>query len=198
MQIQIHQIPKRLMEFLRIPLFLKMFVSISKKDNKYRILSNYAALFQEYINEKMNALSCSLYDETIIKSVFDIVEMDLNFEYVQSYYAQILKTYDTIVQSYFYKIRHVFDGYSRKGTGKICICGGMNFTKKSISIRIYNGTSEAKSLDITISDENGMHMVVADGSKIPINSSVFTVEDFIFKIMVITIRTDAKMSTQPP
>lgn len=306
MQIQIHQIPKRLMEVLRIPLFLKMFVSISKKNNKYRILSNYAALFQAYINEKMNALSCSLYDETIIKSVlgnyamhsfengdstehffeimdnactdlnktkmyekiwktglmskglqgikyyhkalqeffvavelstwdrdkliawldsnalkekyneilcyltgiisnqqkqnyvldyleihnlklfvkalksrrnFDIVEMDLNFEYAQSYYAQILKTYDTIVQSYFYKIRHVFDGYNTKGTGKICIRGDINFTKKSISMIIYNGTSEAKSLDIIVSDENGMHMVVADGTKIPIDSSVFTVED---------------------
>lgn len=303
MQIQIHQIPKRLMEILRIPLFLKMFVSISKKEDKYRIPSNHAALFQEYINEKMNVLSCSLYDKTIIKSVlgnyamysfengdstehffeimdnactdlnktkiyekiwktglmseglqgikyyhkaiqeffaavelstwdrdkltawldsnalkekyneilcyltgiisnqqkqnyvldyleihnlklfvkalksrrnFDVVEMDLNFEYAQSYYAQILKTYDSIVQSYFYKICHVFDGYSIKGTGKICIRGCMNFTKKSISMIIYNGTSDAKSLDITVSDENGVYMAVADGTEIPINSSVFT------------------------
>ena len=39
---------------------------------------------------------------------------------------------------------------------------------------IYNGTSDAKSLDITVSDENGVYMAVADGTEIPINSSVFT------------------------
>lgn len=303
MQIQIHQIPNRLVEIIRTPLFLKMFVSISKKDNKYRIPSNHAALFQQYINEKMKALSCSLYDETVIKSVlgnyamysfengdstehffeimdnactgldktkiyekiwktglmseglqgikyyhkalqeffvalelstwnrdkldvwldgnvlkeryrevlcyltgiisnqqkqnhvldyleihnlklflkalksrrnFDNVEMDLNFEYAQSYYAQILKTYDTIVQNYFYKIRHIFDGYNIKGTGKICIRGDMSFTNKSISLIIYNGTLEAKCLDVTVSEENGMHMVTTGGTKIPIPSSVFT------------------------
>lgn len=307
MEIQIHQIPKQLVEIIRTPLFLKMFVYISRKDEQYKIPSNHAALFQEYIAEKMKVLSCSLYDETVIKSVlgvyaiysyengdsteqffeildntcvglnksamyekiwktglmsvglqgikyyhkaiheffvamelstwsreeliawlddnvlnerynevlcyltgiisnqkkqnyvldylethnlklfikalksrrnFDIGEMDLNFEYAQSYYAQILKTYDTIVQTYFYKIRHVLDGYNIKGTGKICIRGDMSFSKKSISMIIYDGTAEAKSLDVTISEENGMHMVTSDGTKIPINSSVFTIGSF--------------------
>ncbi|MGN9056949.1 NACHT domain-containing protein [Bariatricus sp. HCP28S3_A7] len=304
MQVQIHQIPKQLIEVIRTPLFLKMFVSISKKDNQYKIPSNHAALFQEYITEKMKALSCSLYDENVMKSVlgeyamysyengdsteqffeildnacvglnktnmyekiwktglmadglqgikfchkaleeffiavelstwskvqliswldsnvlkerynevicyltgiisnqqkqnyvldylethhlqlfikalesrrnFDIIEIDLDSEYAQSYYAQILKTYDTIVQTYFYKIRHVFDGYNIQGAGKVCIRGDMSFAQKSISMIIYNGTPEAKNLDVTVSAENGMHMVTADGATIPINSSVFSI-----------------------
>ncbi|MFT3984554.1 MAG: hypothetical protein QM697_11650 [Lachnospiraceae bacterium] len=302
-EIQIHQIPKRLIEVIRTPLFLKMFVSISKKEDKYKIPFNHAALFQEYIAEKMKVLSCSLYDETLIKSIlgdyaiysykngdctekffeildavcvgqnksnayekiwktglisvglqgikyyhkaiheffvalklstwdkdilldwldsnvlnerydevicyltgiisnqqkqnyvldylethnlklfikalesrrnFDDVELELNLEYAEMYYAQILKTYDTIVQSYFYKIHHVFDGYNIKGTGKICIRGVMSFTQKSISMIIYNGEPEAKILDVTVSEENGMHMVTPDGTKMPINASVFT------------------------
>lgn len=53
MEIQIHQMPKRLVDVIRTPLFLKMFISISKKENKFKIPSNHAALFQEYIAEKM-------------------------------------------------------------------------------------------------------------------------------------------------
>lgn len=303
MEIQIHQIPKRLVDVIRTPLFLKMFISISKKENKYRIPSNHAALFQEYIAEKMKILSCSLYDETVIKSIlgdyaiysyengdctdrffeildntcvglnkskvyekiwktglitvglqgikyyhkalheffvamklstwnsdklntwlddnvlneryeevicyltgiisnyqkqnyvldylethnlklfmkalksrrnFDVVEVELNLEFAQKYYTQILKTYDTIIQTYFYKICHAFDGYNIKGTGKICIRGDMSFTQKSISMIIYDGTPEAKSLDVTVSEENGMCMITPDGTKVPINSSVFT------------------------
>lgn len=67
--ISIHNIPKRLLEVIRTPLFLKMFVTISKRERIYKIPSNHAALFEQYIVEKMRVLSCSLYEETIIKSV---------------------------------------------------------------------------------------------------------------------------------
>ena len=69
MDISIYQIPKRLLELIRTPLFLRMFVAISRNEMKYRIPSNYAALFETYISQKMKEMSCSLLDETIIKSV---------------------------------------------------------------------------------------------------------------------------------
>lgn len=304
MQIQTYQIPKRLVEVIRTPLFLRMFISISKKEDKYKIPSNHAALFQEYIAEKMKVLSCSLYVETVIKSIlgdyamysyekgdctehflgilndtcvglnktkvyetiwktgliavglqgikfyhkalheffvamklstwnkdklidwldnnvlnerydevicyltgiisnqqkqnyvldylethnfklflkalesrrnFDVVEVELNLEFAQKYYAQILKTYDTIVRTYFYKIRHVFDGYNIKGAGKTCIRGDMSFIQKSIFMIIYDGAPGAKILDVTVSEENGTYMVTSDGTKVPINSSISTI-----------------------
>ena len=69
MDISIYQIPKRLLELIRTPLFLKMFVSISRNETKYRIPSNHAALFEEYISQKMTEMACYLLDEAIIKSV---------------------------------------------------------------------------------------------------------------------------------
>ena len=69
MDVSIYQIPKRLLKLIRTPLFLKMFVSISRNETKYRIPSNHAALFEEYISQKMTEMACSLLDETIIKSV---------------------------------------------------------------------------------------------------------------------------------
>lgn len=303
MQVQIHQIPKRLLEVLRTPLFLKMFVSISKKGNQYKIPANHAALFQAYINEKMKLLSCSLYDESVIKAIlgsyamysfengertelfieiigdecaglnkeklyekiwktglmsrdlqgikffhkaiheffvamelsrwdreklvdwlnkhvliekyeevicyltgiisnqqnqnyildylekhnlklfikalesrrnFDVGEVDLNYDYAQLYYSQILKTYDTILKTYFYNICHEFDGYNINGTGKICIRGDISFTQGSLSMIIYNGKQDAKNLDVTVSEKKGMHMLTPDGIEMPIYSSVFT------------------------
>lgn len=66
MQIQIHQIPKSLLELIRTPLFLKMFVTISKNENTYKIPANRAVLFEMYLTEK---LKCSFYEETITRRI---------------------------------------------------------------------------------------------------------------------------------
>lgn len=303
MNIQIHHIPKRLLEVIRTPLFLKMFVTISKRERIYKIPSNHAALFEQYIAEKMRVLSCSLYEETIIKSVlgkyafysyeksdcteqffeilqknstgqncqriyeliwktglmsnglqgvkychktvqeffvalyissyeeeelyswlnenvlqerygevicyltgiisnkekqncvldylekhnlslfiralksrrnFEITEQNLDIEYAKRYYAQILKTYDTIIQTHLKKITNVFDGYGKGGSGKLCIRGDMSFDSASISMIIYYGLPEAEEMDVTLSSNGGAKVVNSDGKEVPIMSSVWT------------------------
>ena len=304
MDVSIYQIPKRLLELIRTPLFLKMFVSISRNETKYRIPSNHAALFEEYISQKMTEMACSLLDETIIKSVlakyafysiengdsteefieilkqncdivdpatiydkiwktgliskglqgikfyhkalqeffvalklstlnelnltnwleqnafdekydevicyltgilsnqrrqafvldyleshnlklyiralksrrnFSATQTILDYQYAQKYFAQIIKTYETIVQVFFNHIRHVFDGYSIDGLGKLCISGNINFSKEAISMIIYEGHPKAKTLNISLSNRQGTQMFTNDGREIPISSSVFTI-----------------------
>lgn len=304
MVISSYQIPKRLLEIIRTPLFLKMFVSISRNETKYRIPSNHAALFEEYISQKMTEMACSLLDETIIKSVlsnyafysiengdsteeffgilkqncdivdpttiydkiwktgliskglqgikfyhkalqeffvalklstlnelnltnwleqnafdekydevicyltgilsnqrrqafvldyleshnlklyiralksrrnFSTTQTILDYQYAQKYFAQIIKTYETIVQVFFNHIRHVFDGYSIDGLGKLCISGNINFSKEAISMIIYEGHPEAKTLNISLSNRQGTQIFTNDGREIPISSSVFTI-----------------------
>ena len=304
MDISINQIPRRLLEIIRTPLFLKMFVAISRNETKYRIPSNHAALFEAYISQKMKEMSCSLLDETVIKSVlakyalhsiengdnteeffeilkqncdkvdlttiynkiwktgliskglqgikfyhkalqeffaalklstfdeinltnwleqnafdekydevicyltrilsnqskqafvldyleshnlklyiralksrrnFSMTETTLDYQYAQKYFAQIMKTYETIIQVFFNRINHVFDGYSIDGSKKLCISGNINFSKKTISMAIYGGNQEAKTLDISISSKQQIQMLTSDGRDISISSSVFTI-----------------------
>lgn len=63
-------IPKNLIEIIRTPLFLKMFISISKQDNIYKIPKNYSALFELYIESKLNDTRISFYEKKIIKDIF--------------------------------------------------------------------------------------------------------------------------------
>lgn len=65
----IHCIPQRLLEVIKTPLFLKLFVTISEKNGTYRIPTNHATLFEMYIAEKTKALSCSLFEENIVKKI---------------------------------------------------------------------------------------------------------------------------------
>lgn len=303
MEINIHHIPKRLLEVIRTPLFLKMFVTISKRERMHKIPSNHAALFEQYIAEKMRVLSCTLYEETLIKSVlgkyalysyeksdctekffetlektctaqnkekiyniiwktglianglqgvkychktvheffvalyvstyeedelykwldenvlkeayievicyltgiisnkekqnyildylekhnlplftkalesrrnFEVMEQNLNMEYVKSYYTQILKTYDTIIQTHLKNIANAFDGYDKSGRGKLCIRGDMSFDSTSISMVIYNGLPEAEEIDVKLSSGSGAKLVSSDGKEVPIRSSVWT------------------------
>ena len=303
MNISIHHIPKRLLEVIRTPLFLKMFVTISKREQIYKIPSNHAALFELYIAEKMRVLSCTLYEETIIKSVlgkyalysyensectekffeilekncvgqnyqriyeliwktglmsnglqgikychktvheffvalsistyeeevlfdwlnenvlkeryeevicyltgiisnkekqnyvldhlekynlslfikalksrrnFEITEQKLDMEYAKSYYAQIIKTYDTIIQTHLKKIAGEFDGYGKGGNGKLCIRGDMSFDNASISMIIYYGLPDAEEMDIKLSSNSGAKLISSDGKEVPIMSSVWT------------------------
>ena len=303
MVISIYQIPKRLLEIIRTPLFLKMFVAISRNKTEYRIPSNHTALFEAYVSQKMKELSCSLFDETIIKSVlakyalysienedstdeffeilkqncdkvnptkiydkiwktglisnglqgikfyhkalqeffaalklsaldetsltnwleqnvfdekydevicyltgilsnqrkqtfvldyleshnlklyiralkarrnFSATETKLDYQYAQDYFTQIMKTYETIIQVFFNHIRHVFDGYSIKDSGKLCVFGNMNFSKETISMIIYEGNPEEKTLNISISGKQEVQMFESDGSEISISSLVYT------------------------
>lgn len=303
MEIGLHQIPKRLLEVIRTPLFLRLFVSISKRGERYLLPSNHADLFQQYIAEKMRVLSCTLYEERMIRSIlgeyalysfengdntdqffeilneicdgtdkqkfyeklwktglifdaaqgikyfhramqeffvavklsvldddkikewldknglndkydevicyltsilsnqhkqnfvldylerhhlnlfiralrsrrnFDMTEQELDLDYAQSYYTQLLKTYDAIIKTFFPHICHTFDGYNIRGNGKLCIRGDISFREQSISMTIYDGLPETKTLDITLSEENGAHMITPSGEKIPLLSSVFT------------------------
>lgn len=65
----IHHIPRRLLELIRIPLFLKMFVKTAKVGEEYRIPVNQASLFALYIEEKLNYLRCNLYEKEVIKRI---------------------------------------------------------------------------------------------------------------------------------
>lgn len=306
MKIHISQIPKSILEVIRTPLFLKMFVTISKNENAYKIPANRAMLFEMYLSKKISLLFDTPYDEIYVKrilgeyamysyenadcteefleiinkncesynreKVFDLIwktgiifngrqgikffhksvqeffvalylstfdnsrlsnwleqnvqkekynevicyltgiisnqqkqnyvldfleihnlklyiealearrnfdksEQGLNIEYAQKYYAQILKTYDNIIRTYFYNICHAFDGYQygKNEKNKVCIRGKISFAKKSISLVIYSGTSEEDRLNVTVSSENETHIILADGKKITFQSSVFTI-----------------------
>lgn len=130
---------------------------------------------QNYILDYLEMHNLKLYVKALeSRKNFDVVEQELNLDYAQVYYAQILKTYDIIVQTFFYNIRHVFDGYNINGTEKVCLRGDISFASESITIEIYNGASEAKTLDITLSEENQIYMISSEGKKTEINSSVFT------------------------
>lgn len=304
MDISIHHIPRSLLEVIRTPLFLKMFVTVSKGKQMYKIPSNHAALFELYIAEKMRTLACSLYEETIIKSVlgkyalysyenldctekffeileqscgrqdceklyeliwktglmsnglqgikychkavheffvaltistydekvlhdwlnenvskekyeeiicyltgiisnkdkqnyvldylekqnlplfikalksrrnFKIPEQELNIEYAKSYYAQILKTYDVIIQTHFKAVENAFDGYEEGKSGKLCIYGEMDFESSAISMVIYYGSPEAKEIDVKVLSNSGEKLTSMDGKEIPIRASVLTI-----------------------
>lgn len=302
MNISVHQIPERLLEIIRIPLFLKMFVIVSKDEN-YNIPTNHAALFDAFVSQKMREVSASMYDETIMKTIlgeyaffsfkdgectnlfvdiihkkivggdasnlyekiwetglvlkgsygmkychkavteyfvafhlsrfkedelllwmeqnlsnekyedvicyltgilsnqqkqaavldymeshdlkmylkalktrrnFNEIENDLNIEYARSYYEQLLKTYATIIQTHFGNIKHIFDGFSTNSAGKACICGSMDYHNESINMIIYNGNSNMETVNVSVSGNQGIHLLGKDGVKIPVNSSVMT------------------------
>lgn len=105
---------------------------------------------------------------------FDGFEMDLTLQYARDYYTQILKTYTNIVETYFYKICHNFDGYNINGTGKVCIRGNMNFTEKSITMTIYSGGPEEENLNITVSENSQENVIFVDGKRLPVYSGIST------------------------
>lgn len=62
-----HNIPKRVLELMRIPLFLNMFISISKRSGMNRMPSNYSELFQEFIDCEFTEFS--FYNKNIAISM---------------------------------------------------------------------------------------------------------------------------------
>ena len=300
----IHHIPTRLLELIRTPLFFKLFISLVLKSSTYKIPSNHSSLFEMYIDEKIKNMSCSLYEESIIKQTlskyavltydeedstdlffetlsefcesgkaekiyeiiwetgiickgaqgikffhkaiqeffvalyvskmtpedicgwldkvinqekyyeiicyltgiisnqqkqnivldylenynlklyikatksrrnFTTVEEDLNSEYAEAYFEQILKSYTNIVEKYFYNIKHAFDGYTLLDIGKACIKGTINFVDCSISMIIYNGSEENSQVEATISSGNTPSITISGtGFSSPIFSSVFS------------------------
>lgn len=303
MPFNIHQIPMRLLELIRIPLFFKLFITLALKGDQYKIPSNHSALFEMYIDEKIKKLSCSLYEESIIKQTlskyaivtydgedntdlffeilrefcepskvemiydkiwrtgiisngpqgikyfhkamqeffvamyvskmniediekwldttinqekyyeiicyltgiisnqqkqnivldyleninlnlyikaiesrrnFNETEKELNIDYAEEYFGQILKSYTNIVQRYFSNIRNAFDGYVLQENSKVCIKGSINFSAGSISMVIYSGSIENKQIDVTISSGDGPMIISGNGLSSPIFSSVFT------------------------
>ena len=81
--IDIHNIPKQLLEIIRTPLFLKIFVMISGKEGAYEIPANRARLFELYISEKVKQLHCSRFEENIIRMILGEYAV-LSFEYGDS------------------------------------------------------------------------------------------------------------------
>lgn len=302
MQIQVRQIPKSLLEVIRTPLFLKMFVTISKNENTYKIPANRALFFELYLTEK---LKCSVYEETIIRHIlgkyaiysfengdctekfFEILseiceshnkekvfkliwktgiifnglqgikyfhksvqeffaalylssferdklidwleqcvqedkyyeiicyltgivsnqqkqnyvldfleihnlklyikalesrrnfgnnQQELNMEYAQKYYAQILNTYNNIISTFFCNICSAFDGYgtNRSEDDRACIKGVISFLDESLSMVIFRGTSDIERINVRVSTETKAHRLLVDGKEIPMYSSVFT------------------------
>ena len=68
-QFSYHQIPDRLLDIIRTPLFLKLFVITVLQGQPFKIPSNHSKLFEMYIDEKFKNLSCSELEITIIKQV---------------------------------------------------------------------------------------------------------------------------------
>ncbi len=287
-----HSIPKQLLEVIRTPLFLKMFVSVSDHGEMYKVVANRAMLFDVYIEEKCKQLFCSVYEKTLIKSVlgqyayytyeygddtkkffdildktcdssmkenltelvwktgimaegmqglkffhkamqeflvalhlsnydedelmewfeknvqtgkydeiicylvgvitkqriqnsildylekhtlklyvralkarkkFEISEEELGVEYVQKYFEQLLNTYDTIVKTYFYNVRSIFDGYDVRSEFKVCLRGGMYIEEKSILLVIYSGLHDTKQLEVELLKKDDMtHFLVGE------------------------------------
>lgn len=67
----IYQIPRRLLELIRIPLFLQMFMKTAKCENGYKIPSNQAELFNLYVEERLKNLRCDLYTQELLKRILE-------------------------------------------------------------------------------------------------------------------------------
>ena len=67
-RIFIHNLPKRLVELIRVPLFLKMYISVSKSFES-KNLRNYTGLFEMFFSQRMVQLHCSPVEKGIILNV---------------------------------------------------------------------------------------------------------------------------------
>lgn len=93
------------------------------------ILSNKGK--QAFVLDYLESHNLKLYIITLkSRRNFSASETTFDYQYVQKYLAKIMKTYETIIQVFFNHIRHVFDGYSINGTGKLYVSGNINFSKK--------------------------------------------------------------------
>ena len=86
-------------------------------------------------------------------------EVNINFECACHFFARVLRTYESIIQTHFDNIYHLFDGYSIDDTGKVCIRGDMNLRQRTLSVCMYNGSAEAKTLEAVVSGGRGIYRI---------------------------------------
>ena len=87
------------------------------------------------------------------------LEVNINFEYACHFFARVLRTYESIIQTHFDNIYRLFYGYSIDDTGKVCIRGNMNLRQRTLSVCMYNGSAEAKTLEAVVSGGRGIYRI---------------------------------------
>lgn len=105
----------------------------------------------------LDGRDCGIVWDSIEKGI--VRALNINFEYACHFFARVLRTYESIIQTHFDNIYRLFDGYSIDDTGKVCIRGNMNLRQRTLSVCMYNGSAEAKTLEAVVSGGRGIYRI---------------------------------------
>lgn len=145
---------------------LNIWMDAHKSDKRYDesicylvgILANHCS--QNWILDYLEQNNLRLYVKALAYGRnYAASEVNINFEYACHFFARVLRTYESIIQTHFDNIYRLFDGYSIDDTGKVCIRGNMNLRQRTLSVCMYNGSAEAKTLEVVVSGGRGIYRI---------------------------------------
>lgn len=145
---------------------LNIWMDAHKSDKRYdesicylvSILANHCS--QNWILDYLEQNNLRLYVKALAYGRnYAASEVNINFEYACHFFARVLRTYESIIQTHFDNIYRLFDGYSIDDTGKVCIRGNMNLRQRTLSVCMYNGSEEAKTLEAVVSGGRGIYRI---------------------------------------
>lgn len=145
---------------------LNIWMDAHKSDKRYDesicylagILANHCS--QNWILDYLEQNNLRLYVKALAYGRnYAASEVNINFEYACHFFARVLRTYEAIIQTHFGNIYRLFDGYSIDDTGKVCIRGNMNLRQRILSVCMYNGSAEAKTLEAVVSGGRGIYRI---------------------------------------
>lgn len=145
---------------------LNIWMDAHKSDKRYDesicylagILANHCS--QNWILDYLEQNNLRLYVKALAYGRnYAASEVNINFEYACHFFARVLRTYESIIQTHFDNIYRLFDGYSINDTGKVCIRGNMNLRQRTLSVCMYNGSAEAKTLEAVVSGGRGIYRI---------------------------------------
>lgn len=145
---------------------LNIWMDAHKSDKRYDesicylvgILANHCS--QNWILDYLEQNNLRLYVKALAYGRnYAASEVNINFEYACHFFARVLRTYESIIQTHFDNIYRLFDGYSIDDTGKVCIRGNMNLRQRTLSVCMYNGSAEAKTLEAVVSGGRGIYRI---------------------------------------
>ena len=145
---------------------LNIWMDAHKSDKRYDesicylvgILANHCS--QNWILDYLEQNNLRLYVKALAYGRnYAASEVNINFEYACHFFARVLRTYESIILTHFDNIYRLFDGYSIDDTGKVCIRGNMNLRQRTLSVCMYNGSAEAKTLEAVVSGGRGIYRI---------------------------------------
>ena len=145
---------------------LNIWMDAHKSDKRYDesicylagILANHCS--QNWILDYLEQNNLRLYVKSLAYGRnYAASEVNIKFEYACHFFARVLRTYESIIQTHFDNIYRLFDGYSIDDTGKVCIRGNMNLRQRTLSVCMYNGSAEAKTLEAVVSGGRGIYRI---------------------------------------